>query len=201
MMDDSTHHFTDDDVATAYREYAPALYAFFLQRTGNAHDAEDLLATTFSRALVSLERYEERGRFIAWLWSIARHVHGDAQRRRRVCVDVDAVAALLADPAPSPEAQALRAEQARHLHALLACLPTDQRAALLLRFFGEMSLAEIADVLGRSIGAVKMLLQRGMTTLREQYQESERFVDMIAALFRWRPALCYAPVPIVYSTR
>ena len=65
-------------------------------------------------------------------------------------------------------------EEARRLHALLADLPADQRAALVLRFFGDLSIGEIAALMGRSAGAIKMLIYRGMTTLRQRYRQAER---------------------------
>ncbi len=123
--------FDDAAISNVYCRHAPALDRFFLHHIHNMHDAEDLTATTFSSVLASSMRYEERGRFDAWLWSIARHVLRDAQRRR-AAIAIDAVAAYLHDPAPLPEHVALEEEQAETLRDLVAHLPADQRAALLL---------------------------------------------------------------------
>ena len=160
--------------AGLYRQYAPLLYRYFYRQVGNPQDAEDLMASTFSKALASLERYHEQGRFEAWLFSIARHTLRDMQRRQKPDVDLDLVAPGLADQALEPEAWAIQAEQARVLYGLIGQLPTDQRRALLLRFFGDFTIGEIAARLDRSIGAVKMLVHRAITTLRGHYRYADQ---------------------------
>jgi RNA polymerase sigma-70 factor, ECF subfamily len=193
-MDDET------TIAAIYRRYAPALYAFFYRQVGDVHEAEDLTATTFGRLLASLGRYREQGRFEAWLFGVARHVLQNERRYRRVDVDLALVAPQLADPAPPPEAWALRSEEARMLHALVADLPTDQREALILRFFGDLSIAEIAAIMGRSAGAIKMLLHRGMTTLRARYRQAEqraaRLIERGAAWLAGVGSPCYSLQPM-----
>src|SRR6476661_5814875 len=82
-MDDEAMPLAPLDIAALYTQYGPSVYNFFYQHTGNAQDAEDLTATTFSKALTSRDRYHEQGRLPAWLFSIARHSLLDEQRRRR----------------------------------------------------------------------------------------------------------------------
>jgi RNA polymerase sigma-70 factor (ECF subfamily) len=162
-----------DRFAALYRAHVLPLYRYFHQCVGNPEDAEDLTATTFARALASLGRYDERGSFAAWLFAIARHTLRDHRRRRRPRADLDALGPVLADPGPSVEARVLRAEQARLLVALVRALPDDQREALVLRVFARLSTAEVAAVLGRSEGAVKMLVHRAVARLRRQYRAEE----------------------------
>jgi RNA polymerase sigma-70 factor (ECF subfamily) len=159
--------------AAIYREYVTPVYRYLYQHVRNPHDAEDLTATTFSRALATLGRYEERGSFAAWLFSVARHTLRDFQRRRRTHVDVDVIAPALVDPAPPPDAQVVQAEQADLLRALIAQLPADQREALVLRIYAGLSTTEVAAVLDRSEGAVKMLVHRAVTRLRDAYDRGE----------------------------
>ncbi len=155
-----------------YQQYAPRLFAFFYQHVRHRQDAEDLTATTFSKVLSSIERYTEQGCFEAWLWSIARHTLADAQHRREA-IDIERIGLALVDPSPPPEAQVLQAEQVDMVLQLLHGLPADQRQVLLLRFVREWSFHEIACSLGRSIGAVKMLLQRALASLRTRYPQRE----------------------------
>ena len=86
-------HARAGDFATIYRQYVTPVYRYLYLQVGNPHDAEDLTATTFSRALTTIHRYEEQGNFAAWLFSIARHTLRDYQRRQRPRVAVDAMAA------------------------------------------------------------------------------------------------------------
>lgn len=157
--------------ALLYRRYVLPLYHYLYHRVGNPQDAEDLTASTFDKALAGLGRYREQGSFPAWLFSIARHTLGDYQRRRRPLVDVASVAALLADPEASPEAELLQAEEAFLLHRLIEHLPADQQEAVMLRYFSGLPIADIAAVLGRSEGAVRALLHRALTALRAAYRQ------------------------------
>jgi RNA polymerase sigma-70 factor (ECF subfamily) len=152
-----------------YRKYAKSVYRYFYHQVGNTADAEDLTSSTFSKALSSLARYERQGTFAAWLFGIARHTLLDYRRVHRVEVDVALVASTLQDPAPQPETQLLLAEEADALRHLVQQLPDDQREALVLRIFGELRTKEVAAVLGRSEGSVKMLVHRAVVTLRARY--------------------------------
>lgn len=185
MHEDISLHTYDpgtSDFAAIYQHYSEPIYRYLYQQTGNAHDAEDLTATTFCKALVSLRHYQEQGRFEAWLFSIARHTLRDWQRRQRPLIDVDAVAPVLPDAAPAPDEMAVEAEQAHTLHHFLHQLPEEQRQAIILRFFDGMSNGEAAAVLGRSIGSVKMLVHRAIGRLRSQYQQAHQSSIVLSVL-------------------
>lgn len=160
--------------APLYRAYVTPVYRYFLRHVGSAQDAEDLTATTFSKALDSLDRYEERGSFAAWLFSIARHTLLDQQRRRRPSIDGAVPIEVLPDPRLAPEAQLVRAERIHALHGLIGQLPSDQREALILRFFAGLRASQIAAVLGRSEGSARMLIHRAIVTLRDRYLHEEQ---------------------------
>ena len=158
--------------------------------------------TSLSKALISRDRYHEQGRLPAWLFSIARHSLLNEQRRRQSRIEIALVAPDLADPAPPPEAQVLRCEQARQLHDLLQQLPADQQQALILRFFGELDIGEIAARMGRSAGAIKMLIHHAIARLRDRYRQTEQTAAQIVALmaltygqprlqYALQPAICY----------
>jgi RNA polymerase sigma-70 factor (ECF subfamily) len=155
-----------------YRRYADAVYRYHVRHVGDHDEAEDLTAATFDRALAAFDRYREQGSAAAWLFAIARHARLDHQRRLRPRVGL-AQAGSVADAAPSPDERALRAEAARELRQLVAALPADQQEALALRFFAGLSTAEAAAALGRSEGAVKMLVHRAVAALRGSYAAEE----------------------------
>ncbi len=163
-------------VATLYHRHASSLHRYFFAHLGNTQEAEDLTALTFVKAVASIGRYQEQGRAASWLFGIARHTLLDYQRRRRsphgTPTIEDPLIAMLVDPAPLQEEVTLRAEQARQLRELVRQLPVDQRDALILRFFNELSVGETAATLGRSAGAVKMLVHRALTSLRARYEQA-----------------------------
>jgi RNA polymerase sigma-70 factor, ECF subfamily len=157
-----------------YRRYVMPVYRYHARQAASAQDAEDLTAATFDKALASLDRYREQGMFAAWLFSIARHTLRDYQRRSRPHVDIDLIAEPWATTTDEPEAEVLRGERLRLLGQRLRRLPADQQEAVALRFFAELGVAATARTLGRSEGAVRMLVHRAITTLRRDYAEEEQ---------------------------
>ncbi len=150
------------------------MYRYLAQQVGNRQDAEDLTAATFTKALTSLEHYQGRGSFAAWLFSIARHTLLDYRRRRRPQLDVELFAATLVAANGQPEAETMQAERRRRLDMLVRRLPTDQQEALALRFASRLPSAEAGKVMGRREGAVRMLVHRAITTLRAELQKEEQ---------------------------
>jgi RNA polymerase sigma-70 factor (ECF subfamily) len=154
------------DFGAVYRQHARAVYSFFYHQVGSIEDAEDLTATAFSTALANVDRYVvSRGTVAAWLFGIARNCLRDHHRRsrRQEPLPVD-----LTDRQALPEARVLRAERAAAIHRAIQQLPADQREALALRFFAELRTADVAAVMGKHEGAVKMLVHRAVVTLRDQ---------------------------------
>ncbi|MGI8691011.1 MAG: RNA polymerase sigma factor [Thermomicrobiales bacterium] len=164
----------DTFVALCMAQVTP-LYRYFVHQIGNVHDAEDLMAMTVNKALASITRFDPAsGTFTAWLFGIARHTLRDFQRRQRPMSDIAAMSAPLIDSAPTLDTQIVRIEEATLLLARVRQLPTGQREALMLYYFGALKAAEIARVLGRSEGAVRLLIHRALTTLRGQYRQEDR---------------------------
>lgn len=169
----STDALTVEDFAARYHGYVAPLYRYFYGHVGNAAEAEDLVASTIAKALRGLSSYAGRGTLAAWLFGIARNTLRDYQRHRRTTFTLSALAPLLADTQPLPEQRVERQEQVDHLLTCIGALPINQREALTLRYFGELPLAEIARVMNRSEGAVKLLIHRALTALRDQYHQEE----------------------------
>jgi RNA polymerase sigma-70 factor (ECF subfamily) len=149
-----------------YRQHVAAVYRYFYHQIGHVQDAEDLTATTFTRALSTFAQYEpERGSRPAWLFGVAHHCLQDHRRHWRAFVGP--LPPGLVDPQPLPEFQLVSAERAVALQHAVRGLRVGQRDALMLHFFGGLQFAEVAAALGRSEGAVKMLVQRAVKALRD----------------------------------
>ena len=150
---------------TLYRLYVDDLYRYLLSRCGDHMDAEDLVAETFLAAFRAARAYRGTGPVKAWLVGIARRKAADAHRGKRSHVTLDA-AVELADPVRTDDLALQRVELARVL-AMTECLAPDRAEALRLRFFAGLECDEIAPLLDRSEAAVKMLVHRALTDLRE----------------------------------
>ncbi len=158
-----------------YRRYVAPVYSFAYYELGNHHAAEDATSRTFMAALANLDRFEERAQpedgdgastFKVWLFQIARNAIANERRtvRRHPAAPLDEASALISDPL-NVEADALRRDEASQAWRAVGRLPGDRRRALVLRFVDEMSTAEIAGVMGRSEGAIRVLLHRALRTV------------------------------------
>ena len=157
-------------VTRVYSAYAPALFRFFMAAVGDRHQAEDLTGTAFVSAIESLPRF--RGPVEAlggWLFQIARHDLYD-HRRRQARARMEPLednldeAAVLAG-AEDPEELAIARLEGGRVLAALGDLSPDQREVLLLRMAAGLTAPEVADILGKTTGAVKALQHRGLASL------------------------------------
>lgn len=139
---------------------------------GDVSEAEDAAQDTFSKAFQSLASYRGDGPFGAWLRRIALRVAIARLAARHQTTRLDdelidpRVARLTAGE--DPEATYLGVEYRADVIDAIAALPTAQRDVVLLRFFDDLTLQDIARVTDNPIGTVKSRLSRGVTTLRDE---------------------------------
>jgi RNA polymerase sigma-70 factor (ECF subfamily) len=159
-----------------YRDHLRDVYSYSYYRVGNHHDAEDLTEQTFLQAYRHLERArrESNGRPLRpWLIRIAHNLASNyhRDRARRPTSPLDA-----ADPVPHPHATEDVVESREELRRVieeLKGLPDDRREALIMRFALGMSNREIARAMGRSDGATKVLIHRGIKQLEGRIADDE----------------------------
>jgi len=144
-----------------------ALYNFLLMRTSNAQDAAELCQETFLRAWQKLERYSTDWKFSTWLFTMARRLAISHFRGARPTVEGEAALEGIGqdlDPARTLNAR----EQAGHLWSLAGrVLNPDQRSALWLRYGEDLSIDEVARVLGRGPSTVRVQLFRARERLAQ----------------------------------
>jgi RNA polymerase sigma-70 factor (ECF subfamily) len=154
-----------------YERFSGQIYSFFLHSVRDRRAAEDLSAEVFLEALVAAERFSgDLGAMRAWLFKIGRHNLIDyftSNGRGRVVPIEDAYLEQIAasDPAEDPELAPLGAPRRKRLLLAVQALSKDQKEVVLLRLVGELTSAETAKIVGKSVGVVKALQHRGLTAL------------------------------------
>lgn len=164
----------DEAFAQLVELYQRPVYNLCYRMLGDPQEAEDAAQESFWRAYQALKRYDPQRSFITWLLSITAHYCIDQQRRRRLPqVPVELLPEeSVPDHSPNPEKAAFSAFEEQHLHKLLAALPEQDRAALILRYWHDYSDEEIGRMLNLSVSAVKSRLFRARKQLALNWQAS-----------------------------
>lgn len=159
-----------------YDEYFDKVNRYLRYRVRNHWDADDLTTTVFLKALENLEQYNHQNSFGAWIFRIAHNTYIDYLRKKREYPMGEGQDFLKTkiDTSVEPLAQTITKEMVHELNELLHQLPADQRDVLTLRYFGELKISEVAEVLGKSESAVKMLSYRGIQKLRKMIRDGEQ---------------------------
>ncbi len=158
-----------------YERYVSRIYNYVYHRVGNHHEAEDLTARTFYRALSHIERYVDYGApFSAWLYRIAHNLvanwYRDREKRQTIALDD---ASLFATPHQTMQEQAEAQERAESLRRAVRRLSPERQQLLILKFSEGLSNAEIGAIMGRSEGAIKSLYHRTLLALQEELQKEQ----------------------------
>jgi RNA polymerase sigma-70 factor (ECF subfamily) len=151
--------------AQLYRRYVDTVYRYCVHRLGTREQAEDATSQIFLKALSALPSHRAGSSFRGWLFTIAHNVITDTYRAKRVHWPL-AHALEHADTEPSPEEQAIGSIERDEVRAMLLLLPTDQQRIMELRLAG-LTGNEIAEVLGKNLGAVKMAQSRAIARLKQ----------------------------------
>lgn len=151
-----------------YEDYVERIFNYVYYRTGNQHDAEDLTARVFFRAMRRIPQYQERGLPVsAWLYRIAHNLvanwHRDRGRRPEISLEEGFIAIPHSE---HPEITLLQLEEQDYLLRIIRDLPPQRQQLIILKFVEHMSNYEIGQIMGRTEGAVKSLYHRTLLSLR-----------------------------------
>ena len=159
--------------AELYREHAPAVLGYL--RARRAPDPEDLLGEVFLQLVRDLHRFEgDANGFRAWVFTVAHRRLLDSLRsaRRRPQVDGGRELDELSGAVGDAEEEALTTLRNQQIAEMLACLSPDQQSVVLLRVIADLTVEQVASVIGKKPGAVKALQRRGLAALaREMSKE------------------------------
>jgi RNA polymerase sigma-70 factor (ECF subfamily) len=154
-------------------QYQYRLVRYLIYLLGRHDEVDDLVQETWLRVLERGRSYDGRSRFEPWLFTIARHLAIDHLRKRRTVsleAEDDGESPLPASSDPSPFILAARTEDSQRLAQSMQTLDFMYREVLVLRFQEDLSLQEVAAVIGAPVSTVASRIYRGLRTLREQLE-------------------------------
>lgn len=151
--------------------YQVPVFNLCYRMLGNRQEAEDAAQETFLRGYQAIRRFDADRPFANWLLTIASRYCIDQLRRQRLQTFPLApfLERVVPDPGLGPEATLSRQEEQEHLQALLGSLQPVDRAAVIMRYWHDLSYQDIAVVLDLSVSAVKSRLHRARKLLAERW--------------------------------
>ena len=156
------------------RAYERPVYNLTYRMLGNPAEAEDAAQETFLRAYSKLATYQPERRFVNWLLSIASHYCIDRLRRKSRAPQLSLEEPLppewLTSDAPRPDEVVSRNQERERVRKVLDTLPSDYRAAVVLRYWYGLSYQEIAETTGSTESAIKSRLHRARRMMATQLQ-------------------------------
>lgn len=164
----------NEAISTLYEMYADLIYRYIAYRVPTTSDAEDLTAEVFVNMLDSLPKYQDTGApFEAWLYRIAAARVADFHRKASRRPQTELSDTLKADT-PQPEDQLQEQQEFQTLRNALAQLNDEQQQVLILRFVERKSHQEVADIIGKSLSAVRSIQHRALIELGRHLGSDEK---------------------------
>jgi RNA polymerase sigma-70 factor (ECF subfamily) len=156
-----------------YEAHLDRIYRYVYFRVGSTSEAEDLTEQVFLRAWEAIDRYEARGTpFTAWLYRLAHNLVIDHYRARRPTTPLDEIAETeeLGFDVVATVEDLLDAEEVREA---LRRLSPEHQQLVVLRFVEELSHSEVAQILGKTEGATRVIQHRALQALARALRERE----------------------------
>jgi RNA polymerase sigma-70 factor, ECF subfamily len=162
-----------EDLEKLVDRYSDRLLTYACRRLGDLREAEDVVQEVFLRVLVGRDRHRAVANVGAYLFRMVTNACIDRQRvlRRRPPHVPDEVADVIPHPSADPARILALQEESGRIEKLLRCLPSRQAEAARLRVFGDLSLAEIAEIEGCSVSTVNSRLRYAFAKLRQIVEE------------------------------
>lgn len=157
------------DFSDLYESHAGQVYKFLLKLCGDAHQAEDLMQDTFVKAIQSVDSFDNRCKFITWLYTIAKNTYYDSLRKKKRHPEESLTEDATLEK--SLEAHILECDAAKEIRRMIHRLPEPYKEVFLLRFYGELSFREIGETFGKSEVWGRVTYLRGKELLRTYLSE------------------------------
>jgi RNA polymerase sigma-70 factor (ECF subfamily) len=165
----------DTAIESLVREHEAGVFRLALSIVDDAVEASEITQETFLAALRSLRSYEERNSFKAWLYTIALNQSRSHLRKRRVVkrlrATLTAVFRIEQEGQASPEEEIILSEKEAAIWNALSRLDERHRIVMVLRYFHELPVAEISEILSVNEGTIHSRLHSAREKLRQQLKD------------------------------
>jgi RNA polymerase sigma-70 factor (ECF subfamily) len=149
-----------------YDQYSIRLFKFIFLRVGHKEVAEDILADSFVKAWVKIKQVNSSKAFSSWIFQIAKNNIIDYYRVRKSTIAIEEVEQTLEDAVNPVEETDLKLDQRRIL-GCLNMLPKDQQQVIRYKFFEDLTNSEIALIMNKTEGAIRVIQHRAITLLQQ----------------------------------
>ena len=151
-----------------YDRHVVRVYRHIYYMVGNATEAEDLTAQAFMKAWEAIERYQIRGApFVSWLLRIAHNLGVSHLRSRKETSEVHE-GIVDTKPRRDPETAYQQTAEEELVREAIMHLREEQRQVIILRFIEDLDYREVADIIGKSVAAIRVIQHRALNSLRKQ---------------------------------
>ncbi|MER6109265.1 RNA polymerase sigma factor [Streptomyces hirsutus] len=173
-------------MSALYQRLNSTVYGWVRQSVRDPHIAEDLAQEVWIKVAQNLGRYRPGTNLMGWLMTITRNTAVDylrtAQRRPSEVLHADHLQLDRPKPGLTPHQYAERRQVAQAIEAHMSQLRPDQRRCLQLRFFDGCTPADTAQIMGKTVGAVRTLTVRSLRRLAQVLPEGDSSTDLIEEL-------------------
>ncbi len=167
---EKARNFDETALATLAEEYYPAIFRYFYYRTSSREDAEDLTSEVFVRMIGAIKK--QKGYFPAWLYRIARNLLTDYYRKKKTRREIS-LETMNIESIPDPKREDTANLSPDEIKKILELITPEQREVIILKFLQGYSAEETAQILHKSVGAIKALQFRAFVSLKEILKREE----------------------------
>lgn len=151
-----------------YDRHVVRVYRHIYYIVGRPAEAEDITAQAFLQAWQAIERYQIRGApFVSWLLRIAHNLAVSYLRSRRESAELPETLVDVSRQG-NPEQEVLRGADGELVREAILGLRDEQRQVIILRFVDDLEYREVAEIVGKSVAAVRVIQHRALNSLRKQ---------------------------------
>ena len=158
----------EDAFGELYDRHVVRVYRHLYYMVGRQPEAEDLTAQTFLKAWEAIERYQVRGApFVSWLLRIAHNLGVSYLRSKRESSELhDGI--VDTKERRNPEWSYQQTAEEEMVREAIMRLREEQRQVIILRFIEDLDYREVAEIIGKSVAAIRVIQHRALNSLRKQ---------------------------------